>query len=76
MDSYKQLVRELEKKVANAESERDLAVLALENLTDRYLRNRDTEHEFVACLTPNGPMAEWEVAKMVINKIKYDKRGK
>ena len=44
------------------------ALDSLEELCRTYLSNLNTSSEFVTCITPNGPMKEWEAAKRVLRR--------
>ena len=46
----------------------DEALDALEAVTRKYLCNLGTTGEFVACVTPQGPMIEWEQAKAALRR--------
>lgn len=44
---------------------------ALLALVKRYCANLGTPSEFVSCITPRGPMDEWEAAKLALGLPAY-----
>ena len=40
---------------------------ALETLVDKYICNKGTEDEFIACITPEGTPDYWENAKQALS---------
>ncbi len=46
---------------------------SLEYLVEKYVSNKDTKHEFIACITPEGVPWYWQRAKQAVERYKKNK---